>query len=210
MNRVKIFLTGLLLIGISFNPSFGQTVEQVKFIVEPESKLSFDGTSTIHSYSVNATEINGFLILDASILKRSTLANGSGIYEAQVSIPVKKMKSGKNGLDDRMYKTMNTGKFPDITYNLTAAHFISLPDTSQEWVQLHTTGKLTVAGTEKTIEMTVNGYLLPDGKISFSGNKSLLMSEFGIKRPKMMLGLLKTGDEVVVNFDLVLAIGKNK
>jgi len=210
MNRAKVFMTVLLLIGISFDVSLAQTTGQIKFTIEPESKLSFDGTSTLHSYSVDATEINGFLILDASMLKKPALVNGSGISEVRVSIPVKKMKSGKADLDNKMYETMNADKYPDITYKLTTAYFIHLPDTSKEWIQLQTIGKLTIAGTEKTIEMTVYGYLLPHDRIRFTGNKSLLMSEFGIKKPKMMLGLLRTGDEVVVNFDLVIAMDKNK
>jgi hypothetical protein len=62
---------------------------------------------------------------------------------------------------------------------------------------------LTMSGAEKTIEMDVEATSLTNGRFRFTGEVPLLMSDFGIKPPKALLGTLKTGDRIVVRFDVV-------
>ena len=53
--------------------------------------------------------------------------------------------------------------------------------------------------------MIVEGRRLPDGQFRLTGSLPLLMTDFGIDPPKAMPGTLKTGDRVVVHFDVVVA-----
>ena len=51
--------------------------------------------------------------------------------------------------------------------------------------------------------MIVRASECPEG-IVLEGSKALLMSSYGIKPPSMFLGTLKTNDQVVIDFRLVL------
>ena len=53
------------------------------------------------------------------------------------------------------------------------------------------------------IDMNVRASEAPEG-IVLEGSKALLMSSYGIKPPSMFLGTLKTNDQVVIDFRLVL------
>ena len=48
---------------------------------------------------------------------------------------------------------------------------------------------------------------LADGHVRFTGQHPMLMSDFGMDPPSAMFGQLRTADEVVVHFDLVVAPG---
>lgn len=64
-------------------------------------------------------------------------------------------------------------------------------------------GDLTIAGVTKPAEITA-GYTFSGNTLTITGSHQLLMSNFGIKPPTAMMGSLKTGDEVTVEFDLNL------
>ena len=112
-------------------------------------------------------------------------------------------------MDKIMKKALKADRFSQIIYELMSIDNIALPDSADGWIQLQTTGKLTIAGVEKIIEMNVIGYRMPDGRLWFRGSKSLLMKDFGVKPPKVMFGAIRTGNELVMHFDLIMASNMN-
>jgi hypothetical protein len=46
---------------------------------------------------------------------------------------------------------------------------------------------------------------LPNGKIKLIGQKILKLSEFNIKTPSKMMGLIKVSDEIEIEFQLMLS-----
>jgi polyisoprenoid-binding protein YceI len=69
---------------------------------------------------------------------------------------------------------------------------------------LHTVGTLTVAGKENKVSMDVEATRLADGTVKAKGLVPIKMTDYGIKPPTAIFGRLKTGDEVKVNFELVI------
>jgi polyisoprenoid-binding protein YceI len=65
-------------------------------------------------------------------------------------------------------------------------------------------GKLTVAGKEKTIDLEVAVQKMENKIVGVHGKKTLLMTDYGIEPPTFMLGILKTGNEVSIEFNLQL------
>jgi hypothetical protein len=61
-----------------------------------------------------------------------------------------------------------------------------------------------MAGTTKNIDMTVKAKILPNGDIQLIGSKKINMTEFGMKPPTAVLGTIKVGPEVTINFDLIV------
>lgn len=66
-------------------------------------------------------------------------------------------------------------------------------------------GNLNVAGTTKSIDLVVKGELLPNGAILFEGMKALKMTDFNVKPPTALLGVLKTGNEVFISFRITVS-----
>jgi hypothetical protein len=62
---------------------------------------------------------------------------------------------------------------------------------------------LQIAAVEKPIELDAVG--VTDGKVlHVTGVKQLLMTDYGVKPPKFMLGVMSVSDPITVHFDLRL------
>ena len=68
-------------------------------------------------------------------------------------------------------------------------------------VVLH--GELSLAGVERMIEIEAIGVRVGAG-IRLTGSKDLLMTDYHIKPPTMMLGTIKTANLITVRFDATL------
>jgi hypothetical protein len=70
-------------------------------------------------------------------------------------------------------------------------------------IAIHASGALTIHGQERRIQLAARAWT-GDGGVWLEGSDALLMSEYGIKPPKMMLGTVKVGDRVTVRYRLLL------
>lgn len=159
----------------------------------PDSKIWIDGTSNKSDWTVHATEFSGHVVMQPS----ETEPNVESVHLAVVS---KKIVSRKSSIMDRlMYKTLMVEEHTEIVYDLTSAEVASATGNT---FTLNTTGNLTLAGATKEIAMEVQGEMLEDGQIRFTGSHAMKMSDFNIERPTAMYGALRTGDDLTVNFEM--------
>jgi hypothetical protein len=160
------------------------------------SKVWLEGDSTLHPYSSVSREFK----VEMKVAEGTPKSLAEGIQARApaamtVTIPVKSLKSDKKGLDKNLYKALDAEKNPDIVYVLTGYEVAE--------GKVTTSGTLTVAG--KTKDQPLTGTLsLKDGRAVVDGEQPLLMTDFGVKPPKMMLGAVKTQDKIVVKFHLEL------
>ena len=158
--------------------------------------LTIIGTSTLHDWETKANDVK----VTGSWDNQGQL---NGIQSLNVTIPVEKMKSSKGSImDGKTYKALKSDKNPNITFQLTGVKAIT---PTAKGYQLKTAGYLTIAGTKKLIDLTVDGEKLADGSIRFTGSKALKMTEYNVDPPVAMLGTLKTADDVTIEFSLTLA-----
>ena len=170
--------------------------------VSPESKLWIDGTSNLHGWTCRATTLDAAVHLDAAIASEVTTAPPKALKRVQVKVPVKSLKCGHGTMDNNLYKALKADEDSNITYIL--ATFDAVAGEAKDTFTLHTVGTLSVAGTEKKIEMDVVATRLADGSVLAKGLVPIKMTDFGIKPPTAIFGRLKTGDEVKVNFELTV------
>ena len=181
-----------------------QDAPQYKYIISSESKLWFEGTSTLHGYKCVAKEITGSFIMKEMISDSTTIRFSNAAIAGILQIPVLSIDSGKGKMDKKMRKLLKADDYPEIIFELTNLEVTASPETGKAQVQLKTMGNVKVAGVEKTIALEVIGNLEPNGTIRFSGSKKLLMTDFNIKPPTMFFGRLKTGNEITVYFEIAL------
>ncbi len=61
-----------------------------------------------------------------------------------------------------------------------------------------------MAGTSKPVELEATGKMLANGDFQLSFSKKLKMTDFNMKPPTAVLGTIKVGDEITLNFNMVL------
>lgn len=178
--------------------------------LQPGSRLWLTGTSTIHDYKSEASQLEVSFTCDASRWPVSAtgadaidgLIRANGVTAINVGVGVTGLKSGKDGLDKNMYKALLSDKHPEIRFILRTYKVGAPGDTAGTTIEA--VGMLTVAGVEH--EVTLPAIARREGDaLRLTGRTELLMSRFGIKPPKMMLGTIKTADKVTIHIDLVVA-----
>ena len=116
-----------------------------------------------------------------------------------VSVPVDGLQSDEASLDKNLRKALKPEATPVIRFTLGGYETESAGDI----VTVKSHGRLAIAGVEKDVAITAL-CTFSATSIHVTGTTDVLMTDFGIKPPTMMLGAIKTADKVVVHFDIEL------
>ncbi len=152
------------------------------------------GTSTLHDWEMNATSTTG----EAKFMFEPK-SNLVSIESLSFALLVKDLKSDSEGLNKNAYKALKSDKHKDIHYKLTS----SIITPQKQGYLIKSKGKLTVAGVTKVIEMSAYFVINDDESITFVGSHKLNMSDYNVTPPSFMLGTIKTGDAITLNFNVV-------
>lgn len=171
---------------------------QAPYIIKT-SKVTVTGTSTLHEWESEVTKVEwtGFFDIENNMLK--------GIRDVVVKIPVTSIKSehGKM-MDNKTYDAFEAEKNPAILFKLTDA---KISGTAAD-LTIQANGSLTMKGVTKPAALTVKGKLLANGDLQLIGSKKLNMKDFSMEPPTAMMGTIKVGEEVTVNFNLTITPSK--
>jgi polyisoprenoid-binding protein YceI len=158
-------------------------------------KITISGTSSLHDWQSEAQTVNwsGLIKVESSKVHE--------IKDVSVGIVVRSIKSEKgNTMDNKTYDAFDADKNPNITFKST-----SVTVTND---QFKSSGTLTMAGNSKTVELSGTTKVLPNGDVQITGSHKINMTEYKMKPPKAVMGTIKVGPEVTVNFDLTVTPGK--
>jgi hypothetical protein len=179
---------------------FSQLVHSQAIYKINESKdidMKLSGTSTLHNWAMDAKTFSGQAQFKFS---PGTANQLSTLKDLSFSLVVQNLKSGESGLDKNAYKALKTGQYKDIDYKLISA--IVSPEKDGKYL-IKTKGNLSIAGVTKLVAMDVYCVVNKDGTLTFTGSDKLEMTDYKVKPPTFMLGAMKTGDAITLNYTLV-------
>jgi polyisoprenoid-binding protein YceI len=167
------------------------------------ARVTITGTSNIHPYTASTTAVRvtraaiGTAVAGPAFW--DALVKPGGLAAFEVAIPAAKLTSPKEGLDKNMHKALKVQEHPEITFRLTAVE----PGTNAG--ALKARGILRIAGAERDVVLDLTTERR-DATLAVKGKLDLLMTDYGIKPPTAMLGMLKTDPKVTITFEAVLGI----
>jgi polyisoprenoid-binding protein YceI len=189
MKMMKTFKIYTLLISALIFTAFGTQAQDYYKLQPANSKLLVEGTSTVHDWQVESNDFSAETVIKM---------NGDNIAQVshvEFTSPAESLKSGKKLMDSKIQEALKTKNHPDIKFSLKGEKIISGDKATIP-------GILTIAGKTKEINVTVDFDAQNPQKFNVSGQVPLKMSEFNVDPPTAMMGTIKTGDEVLVKFDL--------
>jgi polyisoprenoid-binding protein YceI len=167
------------------------------------ARITISGTSNVHPYTASTTTVR---------VTRAQLAEGvsatdpwtdalkpGGITALEVAVPAATLTSPREGLDKNMHQALGVAQHPEIAFRLLRVEPGSAPDAPRA------VGVLTIAGVEREVAFDITTER-QGATLCVHGKLRMLMTDFGIKPPTAMLGMLKTDPKVTVTFDAVLAV----
>ncbi|HTL59111.1 MAG TPA: sigma-70 family RNA polymerase sigma factor [Candidatus Limnocylindrales bacterium] len=190
----------------------------VRLVSKIGSKVRIEGTSNIHDWQVEGSIIGGVLETGPGIpLEPGTPIQPGPVWAtAEAFIKVRSLmsiekdgRSYSDGMNEVMYESLQATFFPTICYRLLEMSFkgtTNFDHTIQ--YEYQSRGELSIAGVTNQIYMPI--FLLPLGgdRLKISGRTTIKMTSFQIEppAPKIALGMIKTGDEVVITVSWMLGL----
>ncbi len=170
----------------------GRLHGQVRYVAE-NAKVKVLGTSTLHDWS---------LVSDKGVCKATFALQGTDQLKALQSLSftvlVKTLQSEHGGLAKNAYEALNAEKYSQIEFLMTSADAIVAQKDGSYKVTCK--GDLTVAGVSKPITLEAECKMGADKSIACTGFYLMRMTSHNVRPPKMMLGTIKTGDDIHVDF----------
>ena len=155
------------------------------------------GTSNLHSWSMEDK--------DVACSARFTYVAGKAIPVSLAiftfSFPIHSLKSGESGMDSKAYGAMKAKTGGNIVFAASSSNIV--PGTANKF-SVKSNGNLTIAGVTKPVVLTAACLVKTDGSITCTGTDKLLMTDYRIKPPTYMLGALKTGNALTIDFTMVV------
>lgn len=172
------------------------------------SSLWLEGKSTLHDFESRTASSTLTLTRDpgsppaTDVASLETLIRSGAVRSVDLQVPVTSLKSEKSGLDKNLCKDLKADQYPSITFHLT--HYAVSPvGAPGDTMQIRAEGTLEVAGVQRPDTLEARAFRATQG-VWLEGSERLLMSEFGIRPPAMMLGTLKVADAIVVRYKLLM------
>jgi len=192
LKQVLVLAIGIL--GFHFSLQ-AQSIYKIMDSNGIDMKLS--GTSTLHKWAMDAKTFDGEGTFGFTPGNEHQLTS---LTSLTFSLEVQNLKSDEKGLDKNAYKALKSDQYKDIFYKLTSATV--LPEKESKYL-IKTQGNLSIAGVTKEVAMDVYCVVNPDATIRCTGSDKLNMTDYRVKPPSFMLGAMKTGDAITLDFTLV-------
>jgi len=155
------------------------------------------GTSNLHNWSMEDKAV--------ACSAKFTYSTGKAVPESLAaltfSFPVHSLKSGESGMDSKAYGAMKAKTNVNVMYTANSSTII--PGSAHQF-SVKSSGKLTIAGVTQPVVLLAACSVQADGSITCTGTDKLLMTDYKIKPPTYMLGALKTGNALTIDFTMVV------
>lgn len=167
--------------------------------LKPESRLWFDGTSTVRNWSCKATQIQAAIDGEATA-PAAVLDGRKAVRTVDVVFPVAGLdcQDGNRTMNNHMRNALNAEQHQAIRFQLNDYTLAKAANTTGSLQ-----GQLTINGQTRPITVPVQ-FANAAGALRVTGRYPLAMTQWGVQPPRLMMGTLKVGDTITVNFDLLL------
>lgn len=175
-------------ITIAFCAALAVTTVDVLGAQQPNIDFTVSGTSTVRSWSCSA---KGLTAVTPGTAAQPVPGFPRGVQSATVTVPITAFTCPNEEMTGHLREAMKADKFPDVVFRLERYEV--------KGGQAQATGTMTITGVTQPLSFPVT--LTPSGQgVQLEGNTRLEFAKFGLEPPTVMLGLLKVGPQIRIQF----------
>jgi hypothetical protein len=193
--KTSITIATILLMNTVAAVGQAQLETSLRFQLGTESSITIEGTSTVNSFQCKSSYIQGV----GSLVPNATRSGEPELY-AELAAQVKLFECGQKRMTQDLWKALKSDRYPVIFYVLDTA--VAAPGMSENETIIHSTGRLTIAGVERPIDLELRADQISVNHYRLIGKQDILMSDFGIEPPTALMGLIKAHDQITLIFEL--------
>jgi hypothetical protein len=155
------------------------------------------GTSNLHNWSMEDKDV----ACSVQFMYEAGKTLPVSLTAFTFTFPVHNLKSGSSGMDSKAYDAMKAKTDGNIVFAASSSKVI--PGASGQFT-VNSSGSLTIAGVTKAVALTAACSLKANGTITCAGTYGLRMSDYQIKPPTYLLGTLRTGNKLNIDFTMIV------
>ncbi len=191
---VILFVSALVLFLVPENASARQ-INEVKSIILEDSKLRINGTSNVNDFEC----FYDAPISSDTLYQTVTFGDSLFISGEAVQFQTESFDCGKRAINRDMQSTLKAKEFPFMELELVA---VEITDEVPFGAKL----SITIAGTNRLENVEITDYSRTDSTIRFSGSGDILLTDFNLKPPTALFGLVKVDNQIKISFDLSVGL----
>lgn len=176
----------------------GNTLTVVKWAIEPQSNLTIDGRSNVNTFQCGIKE---FLRTDTLVYMSYEGIQKPASLKGTVTIDIKRFDCGHKFITTDLRKTLKADENPNLVIR-----FVSMDKIQAKAINQNTKGMVEIQLAGVTRQYEVN-YVIQNNDtrhLQLTGNRTILFSDFNLKPPTRLAGLIKVAEEITVQFQLLL------
>ena len=150
--------------------------------------MTINGTTNVHNFESKVTQASGELVI-----------NDKKVQSFSVEIPVKGIKSNEKLMDTKTYEAFDADKNPKISFKSTEVNSLKVDGNE---VSVSVTGTMTIAGASRKVTLVSTGKIVKPGVYEFKGSIPVKMTDYKMKPPTAMLGVMKVGDDIKLKYSV--------
>ncbi|MFP3860461.1 MAG: YceI family protein [Bacteroidales bacterium] len=190
-NRILRRIIGLMAVLVIVGPTL--QAQNQKSLKLSDFNLKIEGTSSLHDWEMEVNEVEGYT---QTLFNSPTVA---GIEDAEIVVKVKSIKSDKSLMNKKTYNALKADDYSEISFEMQSVNDLKSSGSQFSGKAL---GDLTIAGKSERVLIPFKGKVNNNGSgITVLGEYSLNMTEYDVEPPKAMMGSIKTGEDVTLEYE---------
>lgn len=185
----------LLLLEAGFNAGTGRKA-MGKWVVEKSSSINIAGKTNVNSFRCDVTEY-----LDTDTLSYASHETNKTLYftKSSLKVDISRFDCHSKLITNDFRAALKATEHPSLKITL-----LSLDQFPDVCVDQSVKGvvDVSVANVVKRVEICYTVKTLPGNRLELRGNHTFSFSDFNLKAPRKMGGMIRTKDQIQVNFKL--------
>lgn len=167
------------------------------WIIDAESRLSIQGSSNVNNFICKIDYCTG---TDTLQYEENNSTREMRFTRSRMTIPIRSFDCGSKPISKDFWKTLKAETYPELDI-----YFISLQNLYfKNNSNIKGIVDITLAGVTARYTIRYQVSIKDDGTVLLKGTHAVNFSDFRLKAPKKLKGLIKVKEVLNVEFNLVL------
>jgi hypothetical protein len=171
-----------------------------------QNRLWIEGGSNVHDWSCKARSFEAHVVVDSDHVSSDNASLGAEhVKRVSVNVPVRNLTCGNGRMERDLYHALKAEDPAKPSFIIGVFDALRAPEQGVSYID--TEGTITVAGVQKGTRLRITMERRDDGSVAAHGSVPLLMTDFGVAPPTGLFGLIRSHNEIVVKFEVVVGRG---
>jgi hypothetical protein len=196
MRVIFIITSVFFILNVAFTKKDVQKASLARWVVEKNSSLNIQGETNINSFECDVTE---YLRADTLVYTKNDAIKKFSFTNSCLLIDVRRFDCHNKFVTEDFRSALKADENPNLKIV-----FLTIDQFSNNCNNQVVTGLVDVqlAHVVRRAEIEYTVKVLPGNRIQMNGSHVFSFSDFSLKAPKKLAGLIRTKDQIKVNFQL--------